>query len=155
MSALISDWSLYVFKAFSLFFLGMRLNECKLFFLSETAETPAIENASDIFGNVNRGGLPCLCQPSEEPTELEGQHPRRNCQYTRWYAGAGHGKHQKSVYSVFGQWRTSPTWYDFQNCVKQNFKYVLSLSNKNKTYMIYKTYFIAFRKKEVMLPHPE
>ena len=38
--------------------------------------------------------------------------------------------------------------------VRQNFKYALSLWNKNKTYFIYKTCFIAFWKKEVMLPHP-
>ena len=38
--------------------------------------------------------------------------------------------------------------------VRQNFKYVLSLWNKNETYMICKTCFIAFWKKEVMLPHP-
>ena len=67
---------------------------------------------------------------------LEGQHSGRNCQYTCWYADEGHGKHQKSVYSVHGQWGMSPTWCDFQNCVKQNFKCVLSLRNKNKTFMI-------------------
>ena len=33
-------------------------------------------------------------------SRFEGQHPRRNCQYTRWYAGEAHDKHQKSVYSV-------------------------------------------------------
>jgi len=46
------------------------------------------------------------------------------------------------------------TSYDFQNCVKRNFKYVLILWNQNKTFMIYKTCFIAFWKKEVMLTHP-
>ena len=98
--------------------------------------------------------IPCLYQPSCWPSRLEGQHPRRNCQYTRWYDGEGHGKHQKSVYSVYGQWGTSPTWCNFENIVKQNFKCVSSLWNKNTTFMINKTSFIAFWKKEVMLPHP-
>ena len=92
----------------------------------------------------------CLCQPPEKPTRLEGQHQRRNCQYT----GEGHYKHPKSIYVVYGQWGTSPIWYDFQNYVKQNFKYVLKLWNKIKTFLIYTSCFIAFWKKEVMLPHP-
>ena len=55
---------------------------------------------------------------------------------------------------MYGKWGTSPTWCDFQNCVKQNFKCVLSLWNKNETFMIYKTCYIAFWRQEVMLPHP-
>ena len=105
-----------------------------------------------MFHYSKRIEVPCFCQPSEEPTGLEGQHPRRNCQCTRWYAGKGHGKHQKSVYSVHGQWGKSPIWCDFQNCVKQIFKCVLSLWNKK--IIIIKTCFIAFWKKEAMLPHP-
>ena len=70
-------------------------------------------------------------------TRLEGQQPRKNCQYTCWYAGEDHGKHQKSAYSVYGRWGMPPTWCDFQNSVKQNFKCVLSLWNKYKTYIIY------------------
>ena len=96
----------------------------------------------------------CLRQPPTKPRELKGQHPRRNCQYTQWYASPGHGKHQKPVHEVYRQWGTSPTWYDFQNCVKQNFKYVLLLWNKIKTFLIYTFCFIALWKKEVMLPHP-
>ena len=34
--------------------------------------------------------IPWLCQPFEETTWLEGQHPRRNW-YTPWYAGEVHG----------------------------------------------------------------
>ena len=54
---------------------------------------------------------------------------------------------------MYGQWGTTPTWCDFQNCIKQNFKCVLSLWNQNETFTIYKTCFIAFRKKELMLLH--
>ena len=38
-----------------------------------------------------------------------------------------------NIRNRFIQWGTSPTSCDFQNCVKQNFKCVLSLWNKNKT----------------------
>ena len=37
-------------------------------------------------------------------TRLERQHPRRNCQFTRWYAGESHEKLKISVYSVYRQW---------------------------------------------------
>ena len=65
-------------------------------------------------------------------TRHESQHPKRNCQYTRWYAGGGHDKHQKSVYSVHGQWGTLPTWCDFKNCIKQNFICVSTITKKPK-----------------------
>ena len=60
----------------------------------------------------------CLRQPPTKPRWLKGQHPTRNCQYTRWYASASHRKHQKPVHEVYRQWGRSPAWYDFQNCVK-------------------------------------
>ena len=61
---------------------------------------------------------------------------------------------QKSAYSVYGQWRASPSWYHFQNYVEQNFIYVPTLWNKIENIPINGMGFIAFSKKEVMLPHP-
>ena len=78
--------------------------------------------------------IPCLCQPPEKHTRFKGQHPRRNCQYTRWYTSEGHDKHPKSVYAVCGQSGTSPNWYVFQNCVKPNFQEVISIWNKIKPF---------------------
>ena len=62
---------------------------------------PIIEDAH-CKSRLTTGSIYCLLHiyrrpHTEEPTRLEGQHPRRNCQYTRWYAGEGHSKHQKSV----------------------------------------------------------
>ena len=53
--------------------------------------------------------IPCLCKPSKNPTRFEDQYPGRNCQHSTCYAGRSHDKCQKSVYSVYGEWGTSPT----------------------------------------------
>ena len=53
--------------------------------------------------------IPCLCKPSKNPTRFEDQHPGRNCQHSAFYAGRSHDKCQKSVYSVYDEWGTSPT----------------------------------------------
>ena len=65
-----------------------------------------------------------------------------------------HGKHPKSVYAVYGQSVWTPNWYDFQNCVKQNFQDIISIWNKIKTFLISISCFIALWNKEIMLPHP-
>ena len=97
--------------------------------------------------------IPCLCQPPEKPTRFEGQHPRRNCQYTRWYTSEGHGKHPKSVYAVYGQRGTSPNWFDFQNCVKQNFQDVISIWNKIKTVLFsISCFFLLFGIRKLCCP---
>ena len=51
----------------------------------------------------------CLCKPSKYPTRFEDQYTGRNCLHSACYAGRSHDKRQKSVYSVYGEWGTSPT----------------------------------------------
>ena len=43
----------------------------------------------------------------------------------------------------------SPTWWDFQNCVKQNFKCVLSLWKKIKLLWFIKLVLLLFRKRKL------
>ena len=56
--------------------------------------------------------------------------------------------------SVYGQLRTPPNGYGFQNYVNKNCRYVSISYSKNLNFLIHPMCFIAISKKEVMLVHP-
>lgn len=71
--------------------------------------------------------IPCLCEPSRNPTRFENQHPRRNCQHNTCYANTSHDKRQKSAYAMYGEWGTSPIRFYLLNNVNKNFRHVPTL----------------------------
>jgi len=65
--------------------------------------------------------IPCLYEPTKNPTRFENQHPKGNYQHNTCYANKSHDKRQKSVYAMYGEWGTSPIRFHLQKNINKNF----------------------------------